>query len=254
MKNHNYYSTLFGTLLFTFLFSGSFAQVGVSPESYYIAGSGTQSSSRYLFTVVFKDGHTETFKSNIFYNRKAQKSYLKNRGKIITPAETKEIFRSVSRRDQSRIIGYPYKQIWFFPIITGKINCLSPYAENSEVYITHFQKEGDTIAYPFSKKDTTDLVLLNMLSDNTNAHNMMLKSLKAKKNKKIIGYSAIGSWAAFLVGGAASAVFPPASYLSIAGIFAIIPTTFIAYPIIVGKPAKRRLKAIKIYNGIQSRK
>ena len=64
MKNHNYYSTLFGTLLFTFLFSGSFAQVGVSPESYYIAGSGTQSSSRYLFTVVFKDGHTETFKSD----------------------------------------------------------------------------------------------------------------------------------------------------------------------------------------------
>lgn len=236
-------------ILLSMLFAslGGYAQYG----TYYYQGDNSSRNSRHLFTVAFKNNTTESFKSRMFYSRKTKKAYLKDGDKIIYPGETQSVSRAVGKRDTSKITGYPNKDVWLFPVIKGGISCYSLYAEKSELYITHFQKQGDSVAYQFSKRDTTDLVLLKMLSDNTKAHTMMVKSLRAKKARKIIGYSAIGSWAAVIIGGALSAVFPPAGYVAVAGVFAILPTTFIAYPIIYAKPENRRMKAIKIYDGIK---
>ena len=222
------------------------AQYGEAPN-YYVPSSA-KGNYAYDFTVILKDKSMQNFKSKILFDRKKESYYLKNKkvGTLIYPEQTREISRKLDNNIST--IGYSHNNSWLFPIIKGKINCLSTNAETDEIYITHFQKDGDTIIYKFSNKDSSDLILLKMLSDNNYAFKMMEKSIRAKKTRKIIGYSALGSWISFIVGAALSAYIPPFEYLSLAGVFAIAPTTFIAYPIIFGKPQKRRMKAIKIYD------
>ncbi|MGV3502612.1 MAG: hypothetical protein ACO1O1_02840 [Adhaeribacter sp.] len=195
----------------------------------------------YTYTVLLKNGSQVQVKGRIQPGDQPGELVLvasKDKKKI-KPEETLSISRTVS---QGQVItGTASQGKWLFPVITGKINGYSIYAQNEASYTTHISQAGSSTLIPFplqKKKEraASALALRELVKGHAAAEKLLAKHERKIKKKKIAGYTALGGLG--LLG------FIPLSPVAVVG----LPVSFIGAAVAVSVKPVDLVEVIITYN------
>ncbi|RDV15634.1 hypothetical protein DXT99_09130 [Pontibacter diazotrophicus] len=93
----------------------------------------------YAYKVMFLDGVEREVTGRIKYEKQSASYTLASKDEEIKASDTQYIYR-VDKASGDTIAGTSYNNQWLFPVISGKINGYSTYAENSAGYVTHISQ------------------------------------------------------------------------------------------------------------------
>ncbi len=126
-------------------------------------------SVKHLFTIVLRNDSVISKKAKIVTKDSVHTLNWSEKGekKLITPAETKEIYRMENGK---KITGSPTDSCWLFPVESGAISTFSILSETDDPIISHIQKGSGGQILPLTKENLT-----LMLSDNEKAIKLVEK-------------------------------------------------------------------------------
>lgn len=172
----------------------------------------------YTFVVLFNDGTEKEVTGRIKYTKEDSTYTLASKAGEIKASDTHYIYR-VDKASGDTIAGASYENQWLFPVIRGRINGYSTYAENSAGYITHISRKGSGQLQSIEsgkKRDHEQAVaaLTAMVTGNETAEQLMREHKHKAKRKELIKNIALGGLGFTVVGIAA----PPLATAFIIGV------------------------------------
>lgn len=199
----------------------SFGKASVAAEEYSdkkTKGNLFKSHRVYTFKVLFKDGAEKVVTGRIKYKKEDSTFTLASKSGEVKASDTQYIYR-VDKISGDTIAGTSYKNQWLFPVIRGKINGYSTYAENSASYITHISRKGSgqLQSIDSGKKHNHEqavAALTAMVTGNETAEQLMREHKHKAKRKELIKNIALGGLGFTIVGIAA----PPLATAFIVGV------------------------------------
>jgi hypothetical protein len=126
-------------------------------------------SNKHFFSIVLRNDSVITKKAKIVTKDSVHILSWSEKGekKLITPVETKEIYRMEKGK---KITGSPTDSCWLFPVESGAISTFSILSETYDPIISHIQKGSGGQILALTKEN-----LLPMLSDNEKALKLVEK-------------------------------------------------------------------------------
>ncbi|GAB3541248.1 hypothetical protein GCM10027443_40320 [Pontibacter brevis] len=172
----------------------------------------------YTFKVLFNNGVEKEITGRIKYSKEDSTYTLASKHEAIRAADTQYIYR-VDKASGDTIAGTSYENSWLFPVVRGKINGYSTYAEKNAGYITHISRAGSGQLQSLESGDrqaheqTADM-LTAMVTGNEAAEQLMREHKHKARRKDLIKKIALGGLGFTIVG----AVAPPFATAFIVGV------------------------------------
>lgn len=172
----------------------------------------------YTYKILFRDGAEKEITGRITYAKEDSAYTLAFKNGEIKAADTQYIYR-VDKASGDTIAGTAYENKWLFPVVRGKINGYSTYAETSAGYITHISRNGSgqlESVEPGKKHvyEQTVTMLTAMVTGNEAAEQLMREHTHKARRKALIKSIALGGLGFTIVGIAA----PPLATAFIVGV------------------------------------
>lgn len=196
----------------------SFGKASEKDSDKKTKGNLFKSHRIYTFKVLFKDGAEKEVTGRIKYEKEDSTYTLAYKAGEIRASDTQYIYR-VDKTSGDTIAGTSFENQWLFPVLKGKINGYSTYAENSASYITHISRKGSGQLQSIEsgkKRDHQQAVaaLTAMVTGNETAEQLMREHKHKANRKELIRNIALGGLGFTIVGIAA----PPLATAFIVGV------------------------------------
>lgn len=167
----------------------------------------------YDFRVLLNSGTEKEIRGRIKYNKEDATYTLVSKNEELKASDTKYIYR-LDKASGDTITGTSFQNCWLFPVIRGRINGYSTYAENSAGYVTHLNRHGSKQLQAFDTRrkharEQTVEMLAEMITGNEAAEQLMSEHLQKARKKELIKNVAIGGLG-FVALGVAAAPFATA--------------------------------------------
>lgn len=172
----------------------------------------------YTYKVLFLDGAEKEIRGRIKYAKEDSTYTLASGNGEIKASDTQYIYR-VDKASGDTIVGASYENSWLFPVVRGKINGYSTYAENTADYITHISRKGSGQLQSIQAgnkhaHEQTVAMLMTMVTGNETAEQLLREHQHKARRKGLIKNIALGGLGFTLVGIAA----PPLATAFIVGV------------------------------------
>ncbi|MCC9168157.1 hypothetical protein [Pontibacter harenae] len=161
----------------------------------------------YTFKVLFNSGEERDFTGRINFSKEDSTYSLVSDDEAIKASETKQI----SRFDEAtgkKIVGATNGNKWLFPVIEGKINGYSTFAETNAGYVTHISRNGSGQLYSFEiskrkDREQTGVMLQELIHGNTEAEQLMREFRHKDRKQQLAQNIALGGLSLAVIGVAA---------------------------------------------------
>ena len=162
----------------------------------------------YVFKVLYKNGVEKEVTGRIRYSKEDSTFSLASKDEIIKASDTQYIYR-VDKISGDTLVGNTYGNSWLFPVISGKINGYSTYAEKSAGYLTHISQGSNSQFHSFDVhrkhvREQTVEMLTEMIRGNEAAEQLMREHLRKARRKELAKNIALGGLGFSVLGIAAA--------------------------------------------------